>query len=127
MHPNLSQSVVASLRGEWKTDHARWDRRDLSAQRHVYVDAATAYSQARLDATAECMLVLVQVTLEGRKYLQGFQVAVRIAGREHNGTYAVSVRTLFIELLTGEGDDLNQNLKGLWLLGSEPSLQNPRR
>ena len=33
--PNLSPSVIARLRGEWETDHARWQRRDLSARRYV--------------------------------------------------------------------------------------------
>src|ERR1700712_4592764 len=35
--PNLSPSVIARLRGEWEADFARWQRRDLSARRYVYV------------------------------------------------------------------------------------------
>ncbi|OYV99641.1 MAG: hypothetical protein B7Z58_18210, partial [Acidiphilium sp. 37-64-53] len=35
--PNLSPSVVARLRGEWEADFKRWQRRDLSARRYVYV------------------------------------------------------------------------------------------
>ena len=35
--PNLSPSVIARLRGEWEADYARWQRRDLSARRYVYV------------------------------------------------------------------------------------------
>ena len=35
--PNLSPSVIARLRGEWGADYARWQRRDLSARRYVYV------------------------------------------------------------------------------------------
>src|ERR671916_562040 len=35
--PNLSPSVLARLRGGWEADHARWQRRDLSARRYVYV------------------------------------------------------------------------------------------
>src|SRR5215216_7783329 len=31
--PNLSPSAIARLRGEWEADHARWQRRDLSARR----------------------------------------------------------------------------------------------
>jgi transposase-like protein len=31
--PNLSPSVIARLRGEWEADHARWQKRDLSARR----------------------------------------------------------------------------------------------
>ena len=40
--PNLSPSVIARLRGEWEADYTRWQRRDLSARRYVYVWAATA-------------------------------------------------------------------------------------
>src|SRR5215217_6320959 len=35
--PNLSPSAIARLRGEWEADHARWQRRDLSARRYVYL------------------------------------------------------------------------------------------
>ncbi|SIR57475.1 Transposase, Mutator family, partial [Acidiphilium rubrum] len=35
--PNLSPSVVARLRGEWESDFKRWQRRDLSARRYVYI------------------------------------------------------------------------------------------
>jgi putative transposase len=40
--PNLSPSVIARLRGEWEADYARWQRRDLSAQRYVYISGRTA-------------------------------------------------------------------------------------
>jgi putative transposase len=32
--PNLSPTAVARLRGEWEADHARWQRRDLSARHY---------------------------------------------------------------------------------------------
>lgn len=46
--PNLSPSVIARLRGEWEADYARWQRRDLSARRYVYVWADGVYLQARM-------------------------------------------------------------------------------
>ena len=52
--PNLSPSVVARLRGEWEADYARWQRRDLSARRYVYVWADGVYLQARMEPQAEC-------------------------------------------------------------------------
>src|ERR671913_1479920 len=55
--PNLSPSAVARLRGEWEADHARWQRRDLSARRYVYLWADGVYLQARMEPQAECMLV----------------------------------------------------------------------
>src|ERR671917_764474 len=75
--PNLSPSVVARLRGEWEADHARWQRRDLSARRYVYVWADGVYLQARMEPQAECMLVLIGATPEGKKELVGFRVGVR--------------------------------------------------
>jgi putative transposase len=75
--PNLSPSVIARLRGEWEADHAHWQRRDLSARRYVYVWADGVYLQARMEPQAECMLVLIGATPEGKKELVGFQVGVR--------------------------------------------------
>src|SRR5512143_692295 len=75
--PNLSPSVIARLRGEWEADYARWQRRDLSARRYVYVWADGVYLQARMEPQAECMLVLIGATPEGKKELVGFQTGVR--------------------------------------------------
>jgi putative transposase len=75
--PNLSPSVVARLKGEWEADFARWQRRDLSARHYVYVWADGIYLQARMEPQAECMLVLIGATPEGKKELLGFQVGVR--------------------------------------------------
>jgi len=74
---NLSPSVIARLRGEWEADYARWQRRDLSARRYVYVWADGVYLQARMEPQAECMLVLIGATPEGKKELVGFQVGQR--------------------------------------------------
>ena len=52
--PNLSPSVVARLRGEWEADYTHWQRRDLSARRHVYVWADGVYLQAHMEPQAEC-------------------------------------------------------------------------
>jgi transposase-like protein len=41
--PNLSPSVVARLRDEWQADYTRWQQRDLSARRYVYVWADGIY------------------------------------------------------------------------------------
>ncbi len=72
--PNLSPSVIARLRAEWEADYARWQKRDLSARRYVYVWADGIYLQARMEPQAECILVLIGATPEGRKELLGFQV-----------------------------------------------------
>ena len=35
--PNLSPAVIARLKESWAEDYTRWQRRDLSARRYVYV------------------------------------------------------------------------------------------
>ncbi len=75
--PNLSPSVVGRLTAEWQAEYDRWQERDLSARRYVYVWADGVYLQARMEDQAECMLVLIGATPEGRKELVGFQIGVR--------------------------------------------------
>jgi len=75
--PNLSPAVVARLRDAWQAEYARWQRRDLAARHYVYVWADGVYLQARMEPQAECMLVLIGATPEGKKELLGFQVGVR--------------------------------------------------
>jgi putative transposase len=75
--PNLSPGVIARLTAGWQEDYDRWQRRDLSARRYVYVWADGIYLQARMEPAAECILVLIGATPEGKKELLGFQVGVR--------------------------------------------------
>ena len=75
--PNLSPAVIARLTAEWQADYDAWRRRDLSARRYVYVWADGDYLQARMEDAAECMLVLIGATPEGKKELVGFQTGVR--------------------------------------------------
>lgn len=66
-----------STHGEWQQEYNRWQRRDLSARRYVYMWADGVYLQARMEPQAECMLVILGATPEGKKELVGFQVGVR--------------------------------------------------
>jgi putative transposase len=75
--PNLSPAVITRLTAEWQTEYDAWQKRDLSARRYVYVWADGIYLQARMEANAECMLVLIGATPEGKKELVGFQTGVR--------------------------------------------------
>src|SRR4051812_20845646 len=75
--PNLSPSVIARLSAEWQAEYGRWQGRDLSARRYLYVWADGVYLQARMEEHAECMLVIIGATPEGAKELVGFQVGVR--------------------------------------------------
>ena len=75
--PNLSSAVIARLKGEWEDEYRQWQRRDLSARQYVYVWADGVYLQARMEPQAECMLVLIGATPEGKKELIGFQTGMR--------------------------------------------------
>ena len=104
--PNLSPSVIARLRSEWEADYSGWQRRDLSARRYVYVWADGVYLQARMEPQAECMLVLIGATPEGKKELLGFQVGVRESAQSWRELRVdLKARGLAIapELATGDG------------------------
>ena len=75
--PNLSPAVISRLTAEWQGDYERWQNRDLSARRYVYVWADGVFLQARMEDHGECMLVLIGATPEGKKELIGFQVGAR--------------------------------------------------
>jgi putative transposase len=104
--PNLSPSVIARIRGEWEAEYGRWQRRDLSARRYVYVWADGVYLQARMEPQAECMLVLIGATPEGKKELIGFQVGMRESAQSWRELLVdLKARGLTIapELATGDG------------------------
>jgi putative transposase len=75
--PNLSPSVITRLKSDWQAEYERWQKRDLSARRYAYLWADGVYLQARMEPQAECMLVIIGATPEGRKELVGFQVGTR--------------------------------------------------
>jgi putative transposase len=104
--PNLSPSVIARLRDEWEADYARWQKRDLSARHYVYIWADGVYLQARMEPQAECILVLIGATPEGRKELLGFQVGMRESAQSWRELLVdLKARGLAIapELATGDG------------------------
>lgn len=73
----LSASTVARLKEAWADEHARWLGRDLAAKRYVYVWADGIYVQARLEDDAQCLLVIIGATPEGKKELVGLADGVR--------------------------------------------------
>src|SRR3989440_1988961 len=75
--PNMSPAVISRLTAEWQGEYERWQKRDLSARRDVYVWADGVFLQARMEEHGECMLVLIGATPEGKKELVGFQGGVR--------------------------------------------------
>jgi transposase-like protein len=104
--PNLSPAVIARLRDAWQADYARWQQRDLSARRYVYLWADGVYLQARMEPQAECMLVLIGATPEGKKELVGFQVGLRESAQSWRELLVdLKARGLAVapELATGDG------------------------
>ena len=75
--PNLTPGVISRLTAGWQEEYDRWQHRDLSARRYVYIWADGVYLQARMEPEAECILVIIGATPEGRKELLGFHVGIR--------------------------------------------------
>jgi len=65
----LSASTVARLKDAWSQEHMRWSKRDLSAKRYVYFWVDGIHVQARLENEAQCLLVIIGATPEGKKEL----------------------------------------------------------
>jgi transposase-like protein len=73
----LSASTIGRLKEAWSEEHARWSKRDLSAKRYVYFWVDGIHVQARLEDEAQCLLVIVGATPEGKKELVGLIDGVR--------------------------------------------------
>ena len=80
--PGLSASTIARLKEVWIDEHARWQRRDLSARRYVYIWADGIHLQARLEDEKQCILVLIGATPEGKKELLGFTDGARESAQD---------------------------------------------
>ena len=80
--PGLSASTIARLKEVWVDEHERWNKRDLSAKRYVYVWADGIHLQARLEDDKQCILVIIGATPEGRKELIGFTDGTRESAQD---------------------------------------------
>src|SRR6476620_3436085 len=73
----LSASTIARLKNAWADEHELWQKRDLSVKRYVYFWADGIYVQARLEDEAQCLLVIIGATPEGKKELVGLADGLR--------------------------------------------------
>jgi putative transposase len=73
----LSAATIGRLKEAWSEEHARWSKRDLSAKRYIYFWVDGIHVQARLEDTAQCLLIIIGATPEGRKELVGLTDGVR--------------------------------------------------
>jgi putative transposase len=105
--PGLSASTVRRLTEAWQEEHERWQRRDLSARRYVYLWADGVYFTPRLEHDRQCILVLIGADASGRKELLAIEDGYRESAqswrevllrlRDANGL------ALDPELATGDG------------------------
>ena len=67
--PGLSAATIRHPTEGWREEHARWQRRDPSARRYVYLWADGVHFTPRLDHERRCLLVLIGADASGRKEL----------------------------------------------------------
>jgi putative transposase len=67
--PGLSASTISRLKEVWKDEHQRWSRRDLSNRRYVYLWVDGIHFGVRLEDAAQCILVVIGATADGKKEL----------------------------------------------------------
>ena len=65
----LSPSVVSKLKAQWSDDYQRWNQRDLSTERYVYVWVDGIYSTLRGEEDKLCLRVMIGVNAQGEKRL----------------------------------------------------------
>jgi putative transposase len=73
----LSASTIARLKEVWADEHAHWQKRDLSAKQYVYLWVDGIHVQARLEDEAQCILVIIGATSDGKKELVGLADGIR--------------------------------------------------
>jgi putative transposase len=65
--PGLSATTIRRLVSAWRDEHRRWQGRDLSTKRYLYVWADGVYFAPRLEHDRQCILVLIGADASGRK------------------------------------------------------------
>jgi putative transposase len=124
--PGLSATTVRRLTAGWQEEHARWQQRDLSARRYVYLWADGVYFTPRLEHERQGLFVLIGADASGRKEL----LAVEDGFRES----AQSWRELLLRLRDENGLKLDPELAtgdgalGFWQALHEvwPKTRPPR-
>ena len=64
----LSASTVSRLKSVWQEDLEKWQSRDLSRKRYVYIWADGIYCNVRMEER-QCLLVIIGATEDGKKEL----------------------------------------------------------
>lgn len=87
---NLSPGVVCRLKTDWETEYKVWCKRDLSRKCYVYWWVDGIHLHARMEDSAECVLVIVGVTDQGNKEI----LAIEGGHRESKASWLSLLREL---------------------------------
>lgn len=74
---NLSPGVISRLKATWEDEYKGWQKRSLKGKRYVYFWADGIHLQARMEDSAECVLVIIGVTEQGNKELLALEAGHR--------------------------------------------------
>jgi len=66
--PGLSAPTISRVKAIWKEDLEKWQKRDLTHKRYVYIWADGVYCNVRLEEK-QCLLVIIGSTEDGKKEL----------------------------------------------------------
>ena len=73
----FSPTTIMRLKEVWTKEYERWTKRSLESKEYVYVWADGVYCNARLDDEKLCLLVIIGVTVDGKKELLAVRQGVR--------------------------------------------------
>ncbi len=74
---NLSPGVISRLKAKWEEEYEVWRKRSLKGKRYVYFWADGIHLQARMEDSAECVLVIIGVNEFGNKELLAIEAGHR--------------------------------------------------
>lgn len=74
---NLSPGVISRLKAKWEDEYEDWRKRPLKGKRYVYFWADGIHLQARMEDSAECVLVIIGVNEFGNKELLAIEAGHR--------------------------------------------------
>jgi putative transposase len=74
--PGLSGPTISRLKSIWQEDFDKWQKRDLSHKRYVYIWADGIYCNVRMEER-QCLLVIIGATEGGKKELLALNSGLR--------------------------------------------------
>ncbi|HID03717.1 MAG TPA: IS256 family transposase [Desulfobacterales bacterium] len=74
--PGLSATTISRLKSVWQDEYRKWQQRDLSKKRYVYIWADGIYCNVRME-DRQCLLVIIGATENGRKELIALEGGIR--------------------------------------------------